>query len=224
MMTIAPSRRNPAGRVLWVAALFVAGLALIPWFSGVSVGAPPVPPAAHAQTPVGFSATLTFNGLQTVGATSVANALSVSPGIVTASFSWQDLVPVGTSASVAQAQLLGYVFGFAAYNRVQVASNTSAAGSINLSGDFSQVRYVAEGVYELVGQLTATNGSTIWSETFYIHVLSTDHLTVVNIVLIAIFLWEVYAIAKLRSPPRLKKGGDSSMPPAKDPPAPVDSP
>jgi hypothetical protein len=156
---------------------------------------------------------LTFNGLETSGATSPSSALPVAPGIARTTFSWRDQ-PVGGAAAipVAQAQLQAFVFDFAAFSRVQTPTPaiTSVTGQINLTGDFSTTQYLVEGVYQLEGTLTASNGSIIWSEYFYIHVEAPLHLTVLNLILVAIALWEIYAIAKLGSAPPTKPSAESS--------------
>jgi hypothetical protein len=167
----------------------------------------------------GVLATLTFGGLNTSGAGSPSSALNLPPGAIAASFHWTDvpgLNPVGGGhTSIAQGEIAAMVLGFSAFTRVQVLSppDPNASGWINLSSDFSEVRYLAEGLYEVTGTLTGQDGSTVWQQSFYVHVVSPYHLVAINVLLVAIAIYEIYNIAKLGSTRSLKKPETSPTPP-----------
>jgi hypothetical protein len=163
----------------------------------------------------GLSGSLSFSGFATTGAGTPSSALTVGPGSVSASFHWDQSARSQGHLAIAQAQIEALVFGFSAFTRVQVLTppTSNVTGWVNMSSDFSIVRYLAEGLYQVVGTLTAQDGSTIWQESFYVHVVSSYHFVVINILLVLIAVYEVYNIAKLGSTRALKKPETSPTPP-----------
>ena len=201
-----------------LAALLLTGLTI---GSAVPVSASPASATgvrgSAAAIHSGVLVYLTFGGFNTSGAGSPSSALNIAPGAVGASFHWiQTTSGVGGGhPGIAQAQIAALVLGFSAFTRVQVLTppSSNATGWINLSSDFSEVRYLAEGLYQVVGTVTGQDGSTLWQESFYVHVVSPFHFVVINIVLVAIAVYEVYNIAKLGSTKLLKRPETSPTPP-----------
>ncbi|MCI4350975.1 MAG: hypothetical protein L3K15_05625 [Thermoplasmata archaeon] len=204
-----PRFRLPVGAAVLVALTILGAVPA----SGATTFAGAARPS-NVTSVSGLTASLSFSGFTTTGAGSPSSALTVSPGSVSASFHWDDTARA-QHIPIAQAQIAALVFGFSAFTRVQVLqpANSNATGWVNLSSDFSIVRFLAEGVYQVVGSLTAQDGSTVWQESFYVHVVSTYHLVVINIVLILIAVYEVYNIAKLGSTRTYKKPETSPTPP-----------
>ncbi|MCI4344772.1 MAG: hypothetical protein L3J87_04010 [Thermoplasmata archaeon] len=201
-----------------VAAAFLAVVALLSVTpaAGTPVSTLTVRPSAALEQN-GVVGTLDFGGFNTSGAGSPSTALTIAPGAVAATFHWLQTVSSvgGGRQAIAQAQLVAVVLGFSAFTRVQVLSppDPNATGWINLSSDFSEVRYLAEGLYEVTGSLVAQGGSTLWQQSFYVHVVSPYHLVAINVLLVAIAIYEIYSIAKLGSTKSVRKPETSPTPP-----------
>ncbi|MGI0133328.1 MAG: hypothetical protein ACREDK_09640 [Thermoplasmata archaeon] len=70
----------------------------------------------------------------------------------------------------------------------------AASGAINMTLDFTQNRYLVEGVYLLSVTLLGANSSTVATQTFYLHANATYHLVALNVGLAALILYEVIGV------------------------------
>jgi hypothetical protein len=194
-----------------VVVLAVAALAL-----GSVLGLSALPsPNAHLQPAQssGVSATIFFNGNNVAGHSSAGSALVTSfSGDFSTRFVWQSN---SGRSSVTQGEISILFFGASIGTSSVVMTETGTNGSITLTSDFTQNKYLYEGVYEIQATLL-NNGSTLVQQDFYVWVQATDHLTVVNIVLVLIVLLEIYQIAALGS---VKKARSQLGLPPKAPPS-----
>jgi hypothetical protein len=160
-----------------------------------------------------FSASLTFQGVDTSAHSSAGSAITASFGhVFTSVFTWKSpdqatLVTKGTLSVL----FLGATIGTTS-NSLQGAV-PAENGSITLTSNFGQDQYLFEGVYQLQASLF-DNGQAIWNNTFYVWVQAPYHLTVVNVALILISLFEIYQIAALGSVYAARKQLGIEKPPA----------
>lgn len=156
-----------------------------------------------------------FAGHSTRNASSVANAISVnvrSP--IPVSFSWAargGKLGTPTSVSVQQARVELYLFGVSTLANVlnEQTPLDGPNGSANLSLDYGQYAYLAEGIFEVRGSLSAPNGSSLWSEVFFVHVTTSYHLTLFTLgsAGLAVYAVASFATARERKPPVTSDGG-----------------
>lgn len=145
-----------------------------------------------------LSAYVTFQGDLAGNHTSPGSAIVTSfGGVFTTVFTWKSpnqatLVNKGTLTVL----FLGATVGTSSSSLSGAGANSS--GTITLTSDFTQDKYLFEGVYQLQATLF-DQGQAIWNTTFYVWVQAPDHLTVINIALILIGILEIYQIAALGS-------------------------
>jgi hypothetical protein len=167
------------------------------------------------------SAKVYFNGELTTGHTSTSSAIPASfAHTFRASIDW---TATGGTAFVTQGQLsilfLGITVGTSAESLVGATPATAGNVSLNTT-NFAQNQYLFEGVYQLQASLF-DNGTLLFQQTFYVWIQATDHLTVVNVALVLIGVWEIYQFAMLGSVRAARKelgltppsGTPSSAPP-----------
>jgi hypothetical protein len=209
-------RRLGTTSLLLTAAL--VGLLVAPYGVGL------LAPARATQTSAGpgagnaFSAKLLWNGVDASTAPTPSSAITWSFSTVsTAQFVWHG---GSNGTTISQAFLVIVFLGLPGYTKQQVESPAlpSAGGGINMSYDASQFQWFLQGLYQLHGYLQNPNGSTVWSETFYVR--TTQPLTVVSIGLIALIAAELYMIATVgpRALDRARRPSRSSQPPTDGPP------
>ncbi len=177
------------------AALIASSLVLLGFvvLSNSAAAATPAPLQSSGNNAV--SAVVSFNGVPVATHDSLSSAIVTHfSGQFTTVFEWAS---VGAPAYVNQGQVSILFFG-ASIGTSAVSVSQTGSGTITLNNSFSQNQYLYEGVYDLHAVLT-DNGSTVFSENFFVWVQATDHLTVVNIVLLLIILLEIYEIAVLGS-------------------------
>jgi hypothetical protein len=145
-----------------------------------------------------FSATLSFQGIPVANHTTPGAAIVTSFGAKFSSqFHWASpgqatLITQGTLSVI----FLGAQVGTSA-NSIQGAV-PALSGYLNLSSDFTQDRYLFEGVYAVQASLF-DHGQALWNTTFYVWVQAPDHLTIINVALLLIGIFEIYQIAALGS-------------------------
>jgi len=204
------TRPPRVGLATAVFALFVVALLL-------SV---PVPAkAARAGPSVAFAATayaVTWNNVDVSTAGSASAALSIDlTHSASLLYSWSTATPV----NVSDARLQMYYLGFAVSTRDQVVSNPVAQsrGSIPLSWTPVSVAYLLEGVYRLTASFIAPNGTTMFSENFYVRgTAPLGVLAILPIVLLIILVYELYML--VRSGRYVTLGGKGPSPPPSTPP------
>lgn len=141
---------------------------------------------------------VTWNGVDVNTAGSASSAMTIdltqSANLL---YSWN----TGSAAKVNidDARVQMFYFGYAVATRDEGVTNSVAQsnGSIPLSWTPLTVSYLLEGLYKLTASFIATNGTTMFSESFYVR----DNapygiLAILPIVLLLIMVYEVYELAR----------------------------
>jgi len=222
-------------RVGWSAALAAFVLAALLVSGPASARAQPSAGASPAQTSGGVSYTVTWNNVDVSSASTASSALTID---LTASASLVYYWNVSTGASapvtIKDARLQMYYLGFAVSTRDQILSApTPGSGSIPLSWTPISVSYLLEGLYRLTASFIAPNGTTMWSENFWVRGTAPyGFLAILPIVLVLIIIYEVYGLVrsgrysaigqKVGAPPPSPPPPSTSTtpPPATSPPPP----
>ncbi len=203
----------------------VVGLGVIPLGSAAASPAPAVHPS------VTVTSTVTWNGVNVDTASGVSSALSIglsSPANLL--YNWSESASAGSPITVTDARLQMYYFGYAVASRDITLSNPapSRGGAIALNWTPIAVNYVLGGVYRLTASLLVANGSTVWSENFYVRGNApAGILAALPIILLLIAIYEVYLLVRSgryaaldRKPPtpaNPPQAGGSPPPPAAPP-------
>lgn len=212
--------RSRTGRVGLSAA--VAAFALVALLTSLPVPAraSSMAPAASAQPGVPTSPYwVTWNGVDVSTAGSLSSALSIdlTQG---ASLSYNWSTGVTNPVDISDARLQMFYLGFAVSTRDQVLTNpvASSAGHIPLSWTPISVSYLLEGVYRLTASFIAPNGTTMWSENFYVRgTAPLGIVAVLPIVLLLVIVYEVYGLATSGRHAALSRKAGGGPPPATPP-------
>jgi hypothetical protein len=218
--------RSPGRWLAGLLGLALAALFLIP--SG-SLAAP----AAASRvtvTPGATSGSLVANvswdgtGISTAGSASSAFHISFGAS-VNLYYAWnQSTGTVGTSLpwSINDARLQIFYFGFAIGTRDVTTTTGQTSGHIWMSDwNTGPLQYVIEGTYQLTASLLASNGTTAWSQTFWVDVAAAYYVfAALPIVLIVLAAYELYSVATVGKQQALKskRQGVSPPPPPASPP------
>lgn len=213
--------RPPRGRLgLVTTVLVLVAVGLMLNFP-VPAKASPSAPAATVHPAAGRAYAVTWNGVDVSTAGTPSSALAIDfTQTANLFFNWTS-APSGSAGAVAinDARLQMFYFGFAVSTRDQILSTPdyNLSGHIPLSWAPFSVGYVLEGVYLLTASFVEPNGSTAWSENFYVRANAPlGFVAVIPIVLLVIAVYEVYALA--RSGRYAALGGKGASPPPSSPP------
>ncbi|HTT44587.1 MAG TPA: hypothetical protein VMH38_01040 [Thermoplasmata archaeon] len=182
-------------------ALAFAALAIVALLLNIPAPAHASSPVAAVSTQPGVSSSgysVTWNGVDVATAGSASSAFSVDLS-QTASLWYNWSTGVANPVDISDARLQMFYLGFAVSTRDQVLTNPTAqpSGSISLSWTPVSVAYLLEGVYRLTASFLAPNGTTMWSENFYIRgTAPLGVAAVLPIVLLVIIVYEVYGLAR----------------------------
>lgn len=184
-----------------LAAILVALVVAGPVASAVPVVSVPRPMASPAPPVPGISAVVTWGGTSIAAATSVSSAITTSfTHTVDVNFSW--VARAGASGpelyNISTARLQFYYFGAALDTRDVVDSTPRAAtnGSFDLQWQPGIFQWLFEGTFGLAAILLAPNGTTMWSQSFYIHAQAPYAIgAVLPVLLLLIGLYEAYGLA-----------------------------
>jgi len=210
------SRYRRIGLSAAVAAFVVAALL-------VSVPAPtaaqPSVSATPAQTSGGVTYLVTWNDVNVNTASTLSSAFTMDLSqSVSLSYNWT--VAVGaTPVTISDARLQMYYLGFAVSTRDQILTSPApGSGHIPLSWTPISVAYLLEGAYRLTASFIAPNGTTMWSENFWVRGTAPYGIfALLPIVLLIIILYEVYGLA--RSGRYAAIGAPAAAAPPPSPPA-----
>jgi hypothetical protein len=122
--------------------------------------------------------------------------------------------------NVSDARLQMFYFGYAVSTRDELRTNplASSHGNIPLSWAPLSIDYLLEGAYRMTASILAPNGTTLWSETFYVRGTAPYGVgALIPIVLIILIVYEVYAL--VRSGRYVMLGRPPAAPPPAAPPA-----
>ena len=186
--------RFPTGRAVR-GALNVSLLACVVVGLALPAAAGAVPAAAHPsvnaspEAPPPPITSAAWNGVDLSKASTVGSAFTVTSGQRShVNFSYD---PSGAGAAITTARLIVFYFG----SQISANSVPASAGKALMNWTLGTYTYLLQGVYRLTASLVAANGSTVWSEGFYINVQAPYHvgsgMTVFLIVLGAVEIWSI---------------------------------
>jgi hypothetical protein len=177
---------------------------------------PLLPPTA--ATPMGRSGTappgnpgsgilygVTWNTHSTANATTTGSALSVSlAGTITMQFSWSSSGKTGPPGGVSEVEFQAFLFGFSFITRAltNTPALTTPNGVSNLTWDPGALSYIIAGDYLCLASIFAPNGTTIWSESFYIKASAPFVVgALLPIILLLLLVYELYAVLTVKPTP-----------------------
>jgi hypothetical protein len=212
-----PRRRAGA---LTLTAIALALLLVAPVGSLAAPSPSPSTSARPATTTNGVTGSATWNGVNVATANTSSSAFQISfNGAVTVVYGWSQPIGIGPRWLINDARLQIFYFGFALGTRDITTTTGAATGNLTM-GNWSTgpLQYILEGTYQLVASLLSPNGTTVWSEGFWVDVAAPFYiLAVLPIVLILIAIYELYGVATVGKQARLKRqkqGGGPAPPPA----------
>jgi len=215
------------GRSWWLAVPAVAvaaALVVLPALSA-SVAGRPDDVSPSVTTVAGSAVTgasVTWNGKDVSGASSPSSAISIQKGqtaLVQFTFDESSATAVG-NASIS-VNYLGLVLTTSKQSpRVVGGPPVAAVAEINWS--FGPLYDALEGVFEFTASLLSPNGSTVWSESFYVftkapYLLESGAVIVLLVFFVAELYWAASAIRDARrhaQPPQAKAPPPSPGTPA----------
>jgi hypothetical protein len=193
----------------------VAVLVALPTASATSVNSPKAVPAASL-----LSANATWEGKNISQANTQGSAFSISANQqIYVNFSY--VVPVG-GPNVTVARIQAFYFG-AVISTDQVSTVTrfvpglapdvaiGGRGSGVMNWSLGTFTYLLAGLYQLTASLVDSNGSTVWSENFFIDAKAVDRvasgLIIFLLVLGAVELWAIATVGRSVRKARPKRSG-----------------
>lgn len=200
----------------------VLGVLLVAPTGALSASAASAPRATVETSPAasGLSAYATWNGVNVATAANASAAFRMGFGAnVTVIYYWTQ--PIGAAPiAVDDARLQIFYFGFALGTR-DITTVGAATSPLSMSNwNTGPLQYVLSGTYMLTASLLATNGSTVWSQSFWVNIAAPYYiLALLPIVLILIAIYEVYALCTVGKYAMI--GGPKAKPSPPEPAAPA---
>ncbi len=193
---VAPGAR-PRIRTLLGLTIALALLTLLPSLGAVGAPTPPRPSLTHDSVSA-FSVTTTWNGRSIANANAPSAAFAygyVAPAAAT--FHWEGPAGTGNVGSIASARIQIVYLGLPLYTRSEISTSPlpSTNGWLNMSYDLRGDRYLVQGLLLLDAALLNTNGTTVWSETFYVRLTAPYNLVAATAGLLALGAVELYFVA-----------------------------
>ena len=136
----------------------------------------------------------TWNGVDINTASTASSALTIDLAqSATLNYSW----PTAAGITINDARLQMFYFGFSVSTRDVTITPAQRAGPVSLSWTPLSISYVLEGVYRLTASLIAPNGSTMWSENFYVRGdAPLGFVALLPIVLLVLVVYELYGLVR----------------------------
>lgn len=216
---MANPRRGAFGREarvlpLLAVATLLAVLVLLPGATrAADVTSTTISPASTSGPIAGY---VTWNGASILNYSSPTSAAHIGfNGVVDVDYYWVTRSAAGGLPTINDARLQIFYFGFALATRdvVNSAVGPSFAGNFTMDWSTGALQYILEGSYKLVASLLAPNGTTMWSQSFWVFVAAPFYIgALLPIVLILIVIWEVYNLATVGRQALLSKKPPTSPP------------
>lgn len=220
--------RSERGRVQFLpaTALAAAALVLVGPLMGAAGGFPSPTLRGPGELPLGvgpFSASATWNGNSLSSAGSPATAFSIQRGdTALVRFNYTGLGVTEVANASLKVTYLGVVLT-TSKALAHVTGGPPVTGGSQINWSFGPLYNALEGVFQLTASLLYVNGSTAWSESFYVFVKTPYNLeSGAVIVLLILTVAELYwGISSIREARRGRKPGPpaSSASPGPVPPA-----
>jgi hypothetical protein len=143
------------------------------------------------------NASVLWNGQNVCSARTTGSPISTTFGhAANVTFSWQTH---GTaSLNLTDARLAMYFLGFPIVTRdvAPVTATPAFGGTFDMNWAPGELTYAFEGLFRLTATIFAANGSTAFSENFYVKVTAPESvLAILPIALVALGIYEVYNLA-----------------------------
>jgi hypothetical protein len=172
--------------------------------------------SVRAASDPALAATVTWNGANILNYTAPTAAARIGfNGVVDVHYAWHSTGGLLVTYTINDARLQIFYFGFALATRdvVNSAVGPAASGNFTMNWSTGALQYILEGSYKLVASLLAPNGTTMWSQSFWVFVAAPyDVAALLPIVLILLIVWEVYNLATVG-----RQAGLGKRPPATPP-------
>lgn len=191
-------------RTSWPRHALVIGLLVALLFGGIGptvVGSSSAQPETASVAASTVEGTVLWNGQNVSTARGASSAIAITfEQSIDVRYFWNATRSGSSAASVTMddARLQMFYFGQALATRdVYVSQPVPAAqGNFDLSWDPGALQWVLEGVFAVTASLLDVNGTTVWSETFYVRATAPYSVgAAVPILLIFIGAYELYALA-----------------------------
>jgi hypothetical protein len=227
---MATPRRTALGRgARFVPLAAVATLVVILFILPAATLGAPSSPSTGAQPAerLGVSATVTWNGANVLNYSSATSAVHIGfNAVVDVRYSWSSNGGLLEPYTINDARLQIFYFGFALATRdvVNSVASPGAFGNFTMNWSTGALQYILEGSYKLVASLLAPNGTTMWSQAFWVFVAAPFYVgALLPIVLILIVIWEVYSLATVGRQSLLNKRPPSTPTEGAPPETPTDA-
>ncbi len=182
------------GRLLPLLAVGFLFLLLAPYgttlLEAAAAPAPAVTPASSALT-----TTVLWNSVNVDTAPNAASAIAWTfDDVATVQFTWTG---AAGGPSVSQAFLVILFLGFPAYTKQEVEATAlpSTGGTISMTYDLTSFKWYLQGLYQVHAYLADPNGTSLWSEYFYVRVAQPYDIVVATVGLLLLTIAELYMIA-----------------------------
>ncbi|MCI4363107.1 MAG: hypothetical protein L3K13_02220 [Thermoplasmata archaeon] len=153
----------------------------------------------------GFLYGVSWNGRATANATTTGSALTVSFGsTITMQFHWTNSGTNGPPGGVSEVEFQAFLFGYSFLTRALTNSPalTTPTGVTNLTWDPGALNYIISGVYLCLASIFAPNGTTLWSESFYIKANAPYTVgALLPLILLVLLVYELYSVLTVRPTP-----------------------
>lgn len=233
------SRRVPriarARGLAWVALALVA-LLLVPVGAIAVPAREPVVTVAPEAASGGIVATVTWNGANIATANTSSSAFSLAPGgQAQVVYNWSQPVLSLAPWLVDDARLQIFYLGIAVGTRDIYLTNGGSSGTVDMSNwTYGPLQYLLEGTFLLTASLLAKNGTTAWSESFWVDITAPFYLlAAMPIILLLIAIYEIYALCvsgknarppkAAATPPSTPGGGAAASTPPSETSPPAES-
>jgi len=168
--------------------------------SAAPKGASVVPAAGSS----GINANVTWNGMNIGSAGTISSGIMTNFGsAINLVYTWSATSGIGPRSgptyNISTARLQMFYFGFPIGTRDVINSNPIADryGQFNMSWDPGVLQWILTGDYKITASLIAPNGTSEWSQDFFIHVTAPAAIgAAMPILLILVGIWEVYSLAR----------------------------
>jgi hypothetical protein len=201
-----PFGRRPARSVRGWATIALLALVLLmlvaPTVSVTASSLGPVATVVPSASTGAISANVLWNHQDASKYDSASSAATIAfNAAVDVHFFWNSTSgPAGAPAliTISDARLQIFYFGFSLVTRdvFETPPTPALSGGYDMSWSTGALQYILEGTYRLVASLLTPNGTTEWSQTFWVIEAAPFYiLALLPIVLLALGIWEIYSIA-----------------------------
>jgi hypothetical protein len=194
-------------------------------------GAPTTPTSSAPSVAAVFAASATWDGTPVSSAGSPGSAFALSKGqTALVDFTYTEGLGGALSNATLSLTYLGVVLTTSS-SATHIVGGPPITGAAQINWSFGPLYDALEGVFQLTASLLYPNGSTAWSESFYVfakapYLLESGAVVVLLILTIAELYWGLAAIRDARrgrkpSAPASPPGGTPSTPPTPGTPPPA---